>query len=527
MLFSQMHIFATNKETRKTSGKFYFPVFFEWPCRSRPLSRARGRGAGRRETRSISSREARRNRTELPTVVPTAKRNWQRARAQLSVTPELAAMRRSASLVLLWLSQGIAGSDGPLEAAVPAVCELRTVGGVELCIGILPSARKSSPLYVEWAPCEVVCLGSLSLAAALRSETSCRVVRQSSNSSSVVAVIWASWADMEWIAAENPWQIVLADGEDGNATTPLLYSRPIPRLLLRQQVYGVNEIDFSVGGDVGYNLGNALNVPRFLTYTHWPADGGPSASLKYRRDLATALPDSLLADYARAEVSRVEPCSSFFENEYPRCPEGIPAKTILNAALREYARRRKPHPFESDYDRDDTLLVHLRSGDRGVVDWDYVNSVASLAKQLKMTKVRLFAGVHRDIHYGSPDNNRNALDASLRRFFSALGKIGSYHVSTSPDDDVLHFSRANNLVVHRGTFAMLLALVAPGRVYFPRKLYSKLKPDYLSRIRDPCVLPYEDERIANDDRCGLRQFVNPEHHRRSASWPWSSYNRFS
>lgn len=465
---------------------------------------------------------------ELRAVVPEWRKEVRRrARAQFSRTKGLGSMRRCALLTLVWLTQGIAANDGPPEAAVPAVCELRTVGGVDLCIGIMPSARKSSPLYVEWAPCEVVCLGSVSLAAALRSETSCRVVRQSSNGSSVVAVIWASWADMGWIVAANPWQIVLADGEDSNVSTPLLYSRPMPRLLLRQQVYGVNEIDFTVGGDVGYNLGNALNVPRFLTNSHWPANGGSSVSLKYRRDLAIALPGSLLADYARAEVSRVEPCSSFFENEYPRCPEGIPAKTILNAALREYARRRKPHPFESDYDRDDTLLVHLRSGDRGVVDWDYVNSVASLAKQLKMTKVRLFAGVHRDIHYGSPDNNRNALDASLRRFFTALGKIGSYHVSTSPDDDVFHFSRASNLVVHRGTFAMLLALVAPGRVYFHRKLYSRLTPDYISLIRDPCVIPHEDGPIPTDDRCGLRRFSNQEHHRRSASWPWSNYDRSS
>ena len=159
-----------------------------------------------------------------------------------------------------------------------------------------------------------------------------------------------------------------------------------------------------------------------------------------------------------------------------------------------YGRNAPPRPFARVHARNDTLLVHVRAGDR-LVDSGTLEAVRAFVFSYNFRHVRLLGAAHGDTRYGPKRANA---DRYLSVIAGALGNLGgcraTYHASTSPDDDLYQISLSKHFFMMGGGFSMLAALVAGGTVYHTPSAVHRLSGAYLEALhsgarRVVCVEP--------------------------------------
>ena len=117
------------------------------------------------------------------------------------------------------------------------------------------------------------------------------------------------------------------------------------------------------------------------------------------------------------------------------------------------------HPMLQTLQDDSVLCVHLRSGDYGPVDDEFLNALARLSKQF--AKIVVLSGVH-------CNGGEQFIAQNVERLRDSLARIRSIvpHAAfdfNHPDIHVCYMARARNLLVHMGGFSILGSLVFAGK----------------------------------------------------------------
>jgi len=198
--------------------------------------------------------------------------------------------------------------------------------------------------------------------------------------------------------------------------------------------------------NAGYNLGDLLNMPCLQGAWQRSPHHNPSGLARMHR-VAAMWPSSILALYCRGRPA----------------DEPVPSIPRLRAAVREYGAMQPHAPGDAlrAILRDPRCLcVHVRTGDMDAGD-AFTTGVSKLSKEFE--RVILLAGLHLDQRYRSHQDKKKALVQEVSALLRSCRN--AYLYLDHPDAHLCAMLLASNLLVHRGGFSALGAIVATGRVY--------------------------------------------------------------
>jgi hypothetical protein len=232
----------------------------------------------------------------------------------------------------------------------------------------------------------------------------------------------------------------------------------------------------------GYCIGDLMNMPSLMSPPRFPTHG-------VKR----------LIDAAHT-VAQLNPTTfiGIYYNVYNKsCP--IPYIPKVHWAINEYGRRK----YRSDSEslslvrNETTLLVHVRSGDRGAISTSYKSHIMKLSSSFET--ICLIGGVHAD-RLSAPENvskaNLNDDFNNITATLSGLGKRVHVRTTKLPDDDFYLMYSAANLLVHKGGFSAIGGLVCKGRVFFANelKVYTR-NPEYFKQLNHPTTIDKRADKL--------------------------------
>eukprot|EP00584_Thalassiosira_punctigera_P011873 CAMPEP_0172551786 /NCGR_PEP_ID=MMETSP1067-20121228/41019_1 /TAXON_ID=265564 ORGANISM="Thalassiosira punctigera, Strain Tpunct2005C2" /NCGR_SAMPLE_ID=MMETSP1067 /ASSEMBLY_ACC=CAM_ASM_000444 /LENGTH=181 /DNA_ID=CAMNT_0013339621 /DNA_START=485 /DNA_END=1030 /DNA_ORIENTATION=+ len=116
----------------------------------------------------------------------------------------------------------------------------------------------------------------------------------------------------------------------------------------------------------------------------------------------------------------------------------------------------------------DVLLVHMRSGDLGRIGEYFSSCIKAASKSFR--KIVVISGVHSDTRYSS----KNESWANLLSDVDSLKLSVSleFYPHNDPDTHLYMMQNAKHLLVHRGGFSAIGALINRGTVYLSQTFLS-------------------------------------------------------
>ena len=195
----------------------------------------------------------------------------------------------------------------------------------------------------------------------------------------------------------------------------------------------------------GYNIGNLLNIPYLLDL--WKQIPHNSIT-QYNNmiDKSKTWPQSIVGLY----------CKDRPENE------NIPNINRLVKSVNLYIEQNYNNFDMIDLVKDkDTLCIHIRSGDIGVISNNFITNIKKLIVNYK--KIILFGGVHLDSRYGTEKQNKINFIKSINLILNLSDKI--YISIDHPDVHISLMSLASNLLLHKGTYSVLLSLINKNNLF--------------------------------------------------------------
>ena len=265
----------------------------------------------------------------------------------------------------------------------------------------------------------------------------------------------------------------------------ILFLTAAPELCLCNKNIGPSDVDNVTDvSATGYNLGDMLNMPSY--YADW-------SPIWYRHELEGH-------DFGKAVIKIANRKNTilghYYHEDFPDMGTMIPlcrypyiprVKASLKRRASTYIFRQHVDPYiDTSVRLNDTLSVHVRSGDRGVVSDLYISALMSLVPQFRM--VVLFGRVHHDVRGGSISTHVSEYLKSWDLISEKLATVNVVTVFASQhaDMDIYLMSNAMHLLVHRGGFSSLAALVCSGYVYYTDELdYVMSKPEYFHQVKHP------------------------------------------
>ena len=221
-------------------------------------------------------------------------------------------------------------------------------------------------------------------------------------------------------------------------------------------------VNADVAHRLTYNAGDLLNMPSFTT-PRWHISGrkGQGRTGELRAAMAARVPDSVVGMYFGSALLRETACDHF-----------TPYLPRLFEALYRYAAARNAsqaaRAVEAQARRNDTLVVHLRLGDRGPLGAAFYRRACDVAGPF--ARVILVTAIHnhtavQPLHYSVSITKQGI--ARMRQALRQCAPRARLHVhlSRSPDADLVLMQQARHLLVSTGGFSMLGALVCAGTVY--------------------------------------------------------------
>jgi hypothetical protein len=137
---------------------------------------------------------------------------------------------------------------------------------------------------------------------------------------------------------------------------------------------------------------------------------------------------------------------------------------------------------------DDTLIVHLRSGDKGLVEDEFINVIQKL--QSTYSKIVILCGIH---HNSDRSHIFPSLDQSIDNLKKSLHKLNlnikNVIIDTNePDVHLCIMSKAKNLLLHKGGFSILGALLFTGNNLYITNLFYAKNSNFLQHVKSPILL---------------------------------------
>ena len=118
---------------------------------------------------------------------------------------------------------------------------------------------------------------------------------------------------------------------------------------------------------------------------------------------------------------------------------------------------------------EDVLLVHIRSGDKGQIENSYLSAIVSKSKNFKNTIV--IGGIHSDERSESLKNSKQNLRSDVSSLQEKITNLEFYE--NSPDAHIYMMQQASHLLVHKGGFSALGALLNEGGNVYLTELFEK------------------------------------------------------
>ena len=212
-----------------------------------------------------------------------------------------------------------------------------------------------------------------------------------------------------------------------------------------------------------YNLGDKLNIASYSSAS-WPP---------------TKISDFFIEE---KEINTIYKYSVYYyfyhlvdENEYvPNMP-----RTIY--AVDEYIKNH--NTFQDLIDtvsNPKTLTVHIRTGDKGVIEDSYVEMVKNISDQYD--DIFILSGVHAETRGGvSIEDAKKNLNLSLEKL-----QENNKNVIVNLDKQDVHLSlmrKSSNLVLHKGGFSGLGGILFQGdNLYISPMFEPKNNPDYIDNL---------------------------------------------
>jgi hypothetical protein len=242
----------------------------------------------------------------------------------------------------------------------------------------------------------------------------------------------------------------------------------------------------------GYNIGDLMNMPSLLSPPAFPKHG-VDVIVDAARKIATLNPTTFIGIY---------------HHVYNRsCPIPYVPKVIW--AIEKYGRSkyRVDSASLSLVRKESTLLVHIRSGDYGVISDSYKSQIMNLS--LSFDTICLIGGVHADQRYAPENVSKANLNRDIHYVKTTLEELGKeVHARSTKlaDDDLYLMHSAANLLVHKGGFSALGGLACRGRVFFADEATAYTSnPEYFNQITHPAAI---DEHSGKLVSLGRSDFLN-------------------
>jgi hypothetical protein len=201
----------------------------------------------------------------------------------------------------------------------------------------------------------------------------------------------------------------------------------------------------------GYNLGDLLNMGRYTfgwPDTHGRMDIYPSSCAHYK--------DTILDYYC---TSRNE------ENNLESYPN---VKRIRNSVNKWHNINKHTYRELINIVTDDsTLCIHIRSGDKGIIEDEFLNVIINLSNYY--STFFIMSGIHADTSSATFELSKNNLEVTLDIIKNKINKEIIINLDKA-DIHVSLMSIASNLLLHKGGFSLLGGLIFSGKNLYCTKL---------------------------------------------------------
>ena len=210
-------------------------------------------------------------------------------------------------------------------------------------------------------------------------------------------------------------------------------------------IYDNNDINMN-----GYNIGDLLNMPSF--WVGWNRNPHHNQD-KYDAFLNVSknYPNTIVYYYFKLRNDNTEP---------------IPNMEKIEEAIKLYIINNDVSNIINKVNDDNTLCVHLRSGDKGIVDDDYINKINDLSN--KYNKIIILCGIHSDQNFESNEISKKNLIKSLQKINNNKIEI---HIDKA-DNHLVMMNKCKNLLIHRGGFSILGSIIFNGNNLYYTNIFE-------------------------------------------------------
>ena len=209
--------------------------------------------------------------------------------------------------------------------------------------------------------------------------------------------------------------------------------------------------------EITYSIGDILNFPRLHE---------PLRKKSYHRN-----PHFAYDQYETGCSMFVPSIVSYYCQLRTDVTEIIPNITKLRQAAGTYCNKYRNNIKElSSVQSPGTLCIHLRSGDKGLIQPEYLSVIKSLS--FNFSTIFILSGVHNTEHQENQNFEQVLIDSKDRIKHNIINP-GARVVFTEnpPDVDLCIIRECPNVLVHRGGFSEIASFIFQGEKLFLTKFY--------------------------------------------------------
>jgi hypothetical protein len=149
----------------------------------------------------------------------------------------------------------------------------------------------------------------------------------------------------------------------------------------------------------------------------------------------------------------------------------LPNIELIQRATDQYyhENKNKINDFFNKINNEKTLFVHVRSGDKGHISDDFINTIHSLENEYE--KIILLCGIHNETTYSSKDDSKKNLTDDINKI---IGENNQKYVANidEPDVHLCYFRKCENLLLSHGGFTCLGAILFNGDKLYATKQFN-------------------------------------------------------
>jgi hypothetical protein len=227
----------------------------------------------------------------------------------------------------------------------------------------------------------------------------------------------------------------------------------------------MNNLEFKIFDEnkESYILGDLLNMPKF--FAGWNSNPhGSDVLYKLFKKTALQYKNNILGIYDSYRTDENEP---------------FPNVEKIKLSVDTYIENNKKNSILEQLllscNDTNTLFVHLRSGDKGIVEDQYINTIINLTS--KYNKIVILAGIHqnaeRSHHFPNVTESIDNLKISLSKIY-----LKNSNIILDLNEPDLHLSimrKCKNLLLHKGGFSMLGGIIFSGNNLYVTDLFYPIQ----------------------------------------------------